>query len=361
MKIVLAGGGTAGHVNPLLSTAAAIREAYPEADVVCLGTDAGLETELVPAAGFELKAIPRVPLPRRPSLDLVKLPVNLRAAIRAAKEAISDADAVVGFGGYVSTPAYFAANSLDIPFVVHEGNARPGLANKVGARWAATVALTFSSTDLKAKRGNTVTVGLPMRSAIAQLAADGRANRRAEAAAKFGLDPARPVLLVTGGSSGAVHINEVISAAAPKLLESGLQILHITGKGKDKAVRELVSERDHHVLDYLTTMEDAYAVADLAITRSGAGMVAELSALGIPAIFVPLPVGNGEQALNARDVVDAGGALLVRNEDFSAGWVESKVPELFKGDSLARMSASAQGVSPLDAAARLAKIVTELA
>ncbi len=175
LRVLLAGGGTAGHVNPLLATAAALQDPAlggdPGTRILVLGTAEGLENRLVPEAGFELALVPRVPLPRRPSGDLLRLPHRLGKAISAATEAIEavEADVVVGFGGYVSTPAYLAARKAGVPVVIHEQNARPGLANRLGASWAHAVALTFASTRLKASKGRTEVTGLPLRPAIATL------------------------------------------------------------------------------------------------------------------------------------------------------------------------------------------------
>ena len=281
VKVVMAGGGTAGHVNPLLATAAQLRESG--AEVVVLGTSAGLESDLVPAAGFPLVEIPRVPLPRRPSLAFFTLPSRFSDAVKRCSRALEGADVLVGFGGYVSTPAYIAAKRAGVPIVIHEQNARPGLANKVGARNAAVVALTFPSTPLSARSGKTVVTGLPLRAAIADLASrredtQGAAQARREAAERLGVNPDAPTLLITGGSLGALHVNESMTGAADALPE-GAQVVHLTGRGKDEPVRAAVeaaglSDR-WHVIDYLTTMEDALAVADLVVCRSGAGTVAE--------------------------------------------------------------------------------------
>ena len=167
--VLLAGGGTAGHVNPLLAVADALRAQRPGIGLVALGTAEGLESRLVPEHGLELALVPRVPLPRRPTLDWLRLPGRLRAAVRAAGRAIDEGGAVVvvGFGGYVSTPAYLAARRRRVPVVVHEQNARPGLANRLGARWAAAVATTFPATRLPRAQ----VTGLPLRAPIARLVA----------------------------------------------------------------------------------------------------------------------------------------------------------------------------------------------
>ncbi|QAY70634.1 undecaprenyldiphospho-muramoylpentapeptide beta-N-acetylglucosaminyltransferase [Xylanimonas protaetiae] len=367
-SVVLAGGGTAGHVNPLLAVADELRAREPGAKVLVLGTTTGLEADLVPARGYPLWPVPRVPLPRRPSADLLTLPGKLSAAVKAAEAAIDqiDAQAVVGFGGYVSTPAYLAARRRGVPVVIHEQNARPGLANKLGARWAARVGLTFEGTAL---RGGVVT-GLPLRREIAALVdqrdADA-AGTRVAAADALGLDPTRPTLLVTGGSSGALSVNAAVVGAAAELLAAGAQVLHLTGRGKDGPVREALARIDpltdtdrYHVREYLSEMHHALAVADLVVARSGAGTVCELAALGIPAVYVPLPVGNGEQRLNATPLVRAGGGLLVDDADLTPAWVAAHVPALLADTArLAAMAEAARSTGVRDAAARVADLVEQ--
>ncbi|MEE6297063.1 undecaprenyldiphospho-muramoylpentapeptide beta-N-acetylglucosaminyltransferase [Georgenia wangjunii] len=365
LRVLLAGGGSAGHVNPLLATATDLAARPGGATITVLGTEAGLEARLVPAAGLPLRIVPRVPLPRRPSPDLLRLPTRLTAAVRAARAAITEsgAEVVVGFGGYVSTPAYLAARAAGVPVVVHEQNARPGLANRLGARWARAVAVTFPGTPLP---GGQLT-GMPLRAGIAALLAEratpelAAARRRAGAAA-LGLDPARTTLLVTGGSLGAQRVNEAASACAGDLVGAGVQVLHLTGAGKDAAVADAVAAagagEHYHVRPYLDAMEHAYACADLVLARSGAGTVSELAALGIAAVYVPLPIGNGEQRLNATGVVDAGGGLLVEDADLTAALVRSHVvPLLADRARLTAMGEAAAAAGVRDGAARLGDLV----
>ncbi|MDC7121316.1 undecaprenyldiphospho-muramoylpentapeptide beta-N-acetylglucosaminyltransferase [Cellulomonas fimi] len=364
--VLLAGGGTAGHVNPLLAVADAVAARRPGVVLRVLGTAEGLESTLVPQHGLTLDVVPRVPLPRRPTPDYLRLPTRLRAAVDAAGAAIDaiGADVVVGFGGYVATPAYLAARRRGVPVVVHEQNARPGLANRLGARWAADVAVTFPGTALPRAQ----VTGLPLRAAVAELvaarAADAAGSRRS-AADVLGLDPDLPTLLVSGGSLGAVSVNTAVSGAAADLLAGGAQVLHLTGRGKADAVRSAIegvpgAER-YQVREYLADMHLALAVADLAVGRSGAGTVCELAALGIPAVYVPLPVGNGEQRLNAAPVVAAGGGLLVDDDALTSAWVSTHVPRLLVGDDAhatrERMAAAAASVGVRDAADRVAALV----
>lgn len=356
-SVVLAGGGTAGHVSPLLALADCLRRREPDVRIVALGTEEGLEARLVPARGYDLQVVPKVPMPRRPSAALLRLPTSLRRAVDAADSAITAADAkvVVGFGGYVSTPAYLAARRRGIPVVIHEQNARPGLANRLGSRFATHVAVTFPDTPL---RGATVT-GMPLRREIALL---DRKARRAEALAHFGLDPQWPTVLVTGGSLGAQRINDAFRGATASLRTAGVQVLHVTGAGKEFAVDDDESGAPYVVVPYADRMELAYAAADIVVARSGANTVCELTAVGLPAAYVPLPVGNGEQRLNARAVVEAGGGLVVEDADLTSGWVEGTlVPLLRDANGLAEMAKAAASVGERDGDELLADLVVDAA
>ncbi|HXH78056.1 undecaprenyldiphospho-muramoylpentapeptide beta-N-acetylglucosaminyltransferase [Nocardioides sp.] len=355
MRILLAGGGTAGHTSPLIATADALRRLDPSVEITCLGTPRGLENTVVPAAGYPLELIPPVPLPRRPSAELLRVPGRLGGAVRATLEIVDRVrpDVVVGYGGYVSMPAYLAARRRRLPLVIHEQNALPGLANKVGARVATRVAVSFPGTPLpKAEL-----VGLPIRRMISTL---DRGAMRAEARAFFGLDPDRPTLLVTGGSQGARRINESVAAAAPALAAAGVQVLHVVGP-KGEAAPE-VRGVPYVVVHFVDRMDLAYAAADLVLCRSGASSLTEAAAVGLPAVFVPLPIGNGEQTLNARAVVEAGGALLVANEALTSQWVTATIPDLATdADRLATMGAAAAALVPRDADDKLAAMIVDVA
>jgi len=367
--VLLAGGGTAGHVNPLLALADELTARPGGADVLVLGTAEGLESRLVPQRGYELAVIPRVPFPRRPNAAALRFPRDYRRATALARRELArlDADVVVGFGGYVSPPAYRAARSAGVPVVIHEQNVRPGLANRQGARRAAAVALTFAETALAARRGVTVHTGLPLRPDIAELAsldAAGRAARRVEAATRLGLDPDRPVLLVTGGSLGAQRINEAMADAASDLTAAGVQVLHSAGRGKAAGVADAAAAAGpgYHLVEYLDDMASAYAVADLVLGRSGAGTVCEQAALGLPGVYVPLAFGNGEQRLNVAGLEAAGGARVVADADLTGDRVRDVVlPLLLDPAGLAAMASSARGVGVVDGASRLADLVTRVA
>jgi UDP-N-acetylglucosamine--N-acetylmuramyl-(pentapeptide) pyrophosphoryl-undecaprenol N-acetylglucosamine transferase len=353
MRILLAGGGTAGHTSPLLATADALRRLEPSCVITCLGTPRGLENRVVPEAGYPLELVPPVPLPRRVGADLVKVPARLRAAVRETRAVLDRVrpDVVVGYGGYVSVPAYLAARRARLPIVVHEQNALPGIGNRLGARFADRVAVSFPDTKLpKAEY-----VGLPIRRMISMLDRDAL---RAEAREFFGLDPDRPTLVVTGGSQGARRINESVAAAAEALAAAGVQVLHVVGPHGTATPRPTAVA--YVVEPFVDRMDLALAAADLMVCRAGANSVTEAAAVGVPAIFVPLPIGNGEQELNAKPVVEAGGALLVSNDAFTPEWVAATVPGLATDPArLAAMSAAASGLIPRDADEKLARIVLE--
>ncbi|QDO88309.1 undecaprenyldiphospho-muramoylpentapeptide beta-N-acetylglucosaminyltransferase [Ornithinimicrobium ciconiae] len=352
LSVVLAGGGSAGHVNPLLATADVLRALVPDVRITVLGTEEGLEARLVPERGYDLRFLPKVPFPRRPNAAALKFPGSMRAAITTATDVLREvgADVVVGFGGYVATPAYLAARRTKTPLVIHEGNARPGLANRLGARFTEHVATTFASTPL---RGAEV-IGLPMRAEITDL---DRGALRGEALEHFGLRGDRTTLLVFGGSLGAQRLNDSFPAAAPDLRAAGVQVLHLTGAGKPVHV-EPDEQCPYVARDYTDRMDLAYAVAELAVGRAGAGTVCELTAVGVPAIYVPLPIGNGEQRLNAQDVVAAGGGILVDDGDVTPQWVrESVLPLLADRDRLALMADEAAVMGNRDAAEVLATMV----
>ncbi|XAS68971.1 undecaprenyldiphospho-muramoylpentapeptide beta-N-acetylglucosaminyltransferase [Micrococcaceae bacterium Sec5.7] len=355
LSVVLAGGGTAGHISPMLAIAAAIRDARPAARLLAVGTPAGMETRLVPAAGLELATIDRVPFPRKPSMDLLRLPGRLAGAVRQAGRILdrANADVLVGVGGYVSTPMYLAAWRRSIPIVIHEANARPGLANRVGARLSKHVAVAFEGTRLPRAQH----IGMPMRTEISGL---DRQVAQASARAALGLDPDKPVLIVTGGSSGAQSINRTVGASLDALARAGVQTLHITGHGKAVPASHggNLAADGYRQLEYVDGMEVVYAAADLLLARSGAATVSEVAAVGVPAVFVPLPIGNGEQALNAAGLVAAGGAKLVLDKDFTPDWVRQVlIPLITDPGRLAAMAAHSQNLGIRNADRRMADLV----
>ncbi|WP_174554397.1 undecaprenyldiphospho-muramoylpentapeptide beta-N-acetylglucosaminyltransferase [Nocardia niwae] len=364
ISVIVAGGGTAGHIEPALAVADALRRLDDSVRVTALGTERGLETRLVPERGYPLELIPPVPLPRKPTADLLRLPGRVRASMAATRAIIDavEADVIIGFGGYVALPAYLAAGAgmlrrrRPVPVVVHEANAKAGIANKVGARRAARVLAAVPDSGLPDAR----VVGIPVRASITGL---DRAALRAEARAHFGLPAEGPVLLVFGGSQGARTLNEAVSGAAPQLAAAGISVLHAHGPKNTLEVDEAGADVARYVaVPYLSRMDLAYAAADAVVCRSGAMTVAEVSAVGLPAFYVPLPHGNGEQELNARPVVRQGGGRIVPDSELTPKYViDEVIPLLMDPERLIEMGRAAAGAGHRDAADEVARIAMEVA
>jgi UDP-N-acetylglucosamine--N-acetylmuramyl-(pentapeptide) pyrophosphoryl-undecaprenol N-acetylglucosamine transferase len=356
MSIVLAGGGTAGHVEPALALADALRRANPRIPITCLGTERGLETRLVPVRGYDLELIPAVPLPRSVNQQLLSVPGRLSGAVSAAAAVLDRvrADVLVGFGGYVATPAYLAARRRGVPIVVHEANARPGLANRIGARLTRHVFTGQPGTKL----AHATYIGIPIRHEIAGL---DRLALGDKARGHFGLRPDLPVLLVTGGSQGARSLNQAVVTAAGWIRSAGVQVLHIIGPRSDVDVPPPGGEPPYVALPYLDRMDLAYAAADFALCRAGAMTCAELTAVGLPAAYVPLPHGNGEQRMNAAPIADVGGGIIVDDAQLSPEWItDTLLPVLLDPELVAAMSHAAAGVGRRDADRRLAAAVIDV-
>jgi len=341
-SVVLAGGGTGGHVYPLLAFAECLRRNDPGLRITCLGTARGLENDIIPPRGFDLRLVPAHQLPRSINMNLMRTPDRMWRASRATRAILDEvaADVVVGFGGYVSVPAYLASWRRHTPIVVHEVNVPPGVANKLGMRFTDHVAVGFpyQVEQVPALRGARVT-GVPLRTSIAHL---DRAARRAEARAHFGLDPDRPTLFVFGASQGARSINLAMAGAAKALTASGIQVLHIMGARNEPVDIPPDLPAPYRTLRFLAEMELGYAAADLALCRGGAMTCAETAAVGMPAVYVPLPYGNGEQRRNALPVVEAGGGILVDDSELSPDWIERTIiPLAHDRPRLAGMSAAA--------------------
>lgn len=354
-SVVIAGGGTGGHIEPALALADALRRADPDTAITCLGTERGLETRLVPMRGYDLALIPPVPLPRSLTPELLSVPGRLAAAVGAATGILdrTRADVLVGFGGYVATPGYLAARRRRVPIVVHEANSKPGLANRIGALLTRHVFTGQRETRLR--HGHYL--GTPIRREIAGLDRLALADK---ARAHFGLQPDLPVLLVTGGSQGAASLNRAVLGAAPAIRAAGVQVLHIAGpRAGDLDVPP--GPAPYVVLPYLDRMDLGYAAADFALCRAGAMTCAELSAIGLPAAYVPLPHGNGEQRLNALPIAAAGGGLIVADGDLTPDWIAGELlPVLLDGELVDAMSRAAASTGKPNADAQLADLVLSL-
>ncbi len=351
VKVLFAGAGTAGHVEPALAVATWLRENVSNINIKFLGTIDGVETTLVTDAGFELLLIEKAPFPRSVGLETFTWPRKFWRTLRETEGLLKGADVVVGFGGYVAAPAYLAAKRLDLPIIAHEANAKMGLAN-ILAKWCGAQMLSAFGKDLESR------VGIPLRKSIinlAKLSPDERQNLKREILSEMNLDPLAPTILVFGGSLGSVKFNEVISKAKNEISHMGIQIIHAVGSKNELPQ----AEADYYPLKYIFDMARAYAASDLVISRSGAVSVTETGVLGLYSLYVPLPIGNGEQIENAKEVVSQMGGTIIANEEFSGDWLISHIAEIMQSaiawrDSYQKMD------FPLDASEQIARQILKV-
>jgi UDP-N-acetylglucosamine--N-acetylmuramyl-(pentapeptide) pyrophosphoryl-undecaprenol N-acetylglucosamine transferase len=355
MKVLLAGGGTAGHIEPAIAVGRALRKRDADCELLFLGTASGLENTLIPAAGFTLHLIPKVRIARRIHPSLLKVPFQLIASVASSARALKGVDLLIGFGGYVSAPAYLAAKLLRVPILIHEQNAHPGWANRIGARFTDYVALSYPVKKGSLHKG--VLTGLPLRSDVIEAChsaksdwKSARESAKRDIADHYGVDSKDPLIFIFGGSQGSQAINSVIEAARATLERDGYAVIH--GVGKNNLLPE--STPHYRALSYIDEMAKLYLAADLIISRSGAVTCAEIAALGKYALFIPLPVGNGEQAHNAAPLVDAGRAKIVDQSIFTSEWLIAHVAELIAASRDRDLAGSLDSIDAADKIAEMA-------
>jgi len=355
-RFVIAGGGTAGHVEPGIAVAGWLSRTYGvDCDIEFIGTSTGVEVDLVPRAGYRLHTITKAVLPRRISLQAIAFPIAYLRSISQAMKVVRNADVVIGFGGYVSASVYIAARMTGVPIIAHEANARAGFANRLAAMMGASLAITFETARTTSRRwSSAINTGLPIKKELVDISAMSPAERARERIARaqtFGLDGSRPIVLIFGGSLGARQINQAVAQYRERS-DSSIDIIHAVGNRS-----ELPSSTDHYkAVAYIYEMASAYAAADLIISRSGAVTCVEVAAVNRRAIFVPLAIGNGEQAHNAAELVERGLARIVDNRDFTGEWLEQNLAGEVSAAIAWRSSAEAQNVA--DAARLIGELAT---
>lgn len=353
MKIVLAGGGTAGHIEPALAVARTWRANHAGDQIEFLGTKSGLENQLVPAAGFNLSHISKVVIPRKISLSLFVAPTTLTQAFLEARAVLRGADLLIGFGGYVSAPAYLAARSLKMPIVIHEANAKPGLANRLGALF--TNHLAVAQPVKSGKLSRALITGLPLRSDVSkalQVSGSDWSAARSKAKAALGMSASQPVVAIFFGSQGSVALNKVIADSLPIFEKTGVQLLHAVGKSNQLPK----AGPNYKPVSYIEDMAGTYLAADLIIARSGAVTCSEVNALGKYALFIPLPIGNGEQKVNARLVTEQSRGEIIDQSEFTPQWIEKHLDRLLKN---CEMASPAGNASDLHASEKIVALMEE--
>jgi UDP-N-acetylglucosamine--N-acetylmuramyl-(pentapeptide) pyrophosphoryl-undecaprenol N-acetylglucosamine transferase len=356
MRVILAGGGTGGHVIPALAIAQELRSRY-HAQVLFVGAQRGIETRLVPAAGFELHLIQVGALNRVDLATRLKTLLDLPRAFMESAKLIREfrPDVMIGVGGYASGPAMLTAAMMSVPTIAFEPNVVPGFANRMVAPMVSAAAVHFEATCHYFR--NCHVTGVPVRQEFFHVPA--RPPVRSK--------DARPTLLVFGGSQGAHAINQAVLDALPKLMEAvpGIHVIHQTGEkdyvpAQEVYLRTMISAE---VSPFIDDMPGAFARADLLVCRSGASTVAEITAAGKPAIFVPLPTAaDDHQTQNAATLSDGGAARLLPQSELSSDRLVNEIAELLRDrPRLAAMSETARRFAHPDAAARIAALAARVA
>jgi len=325
--IVFAGGGTAGHIEPALAVAKSWKKSYPEDKILFLGTKSGLENTLVPAQGFTLLLIPKVVISRKPSPSWLKIPIDLIKSIKESYSILRSADLLIGFGGYVSGPAYLSARLARTSILVHEANATPGWANRLGALMTPFVAV---ANPVHARKfADALITGLPLRSDVAhaysESSGDWKAARKS-AKEKLGFKTQNPLIFIMGGSQGSVAINSIVAQSLDAIQAKNISIFHSVGRLNVLPQ----SAPGYQPVAYVDDMALAYLASDVIIARSGAVTCSEFATLGRFALFVPLPVGNGEQLHNARALVESGRAEVINQSQFNAEYLIAEIDNLIE-------------------------------
>lgn len=360
MRLLISGGGTGGHIYPALALARYARKQDPTMEILFVGTEQGLESKIVPEAGFKLATIPARGY-RRNLKQLVPVAREMFSGLVQARQILREFNPhiVLGTGGYVSAPVVLAAAMARKPTVIHEQNALPGLANRCLAPLVTRVCLSFAESGrLFSRFSSTELTGNPR-------ASEAAAARGSEGIKRLGLDPRRQLVVVYGGSRGALKINEVmIKFIKMGWLPAQIQLVYISG---ERYYRDVAQELGRlpdtiRLLPYFNDMPSILAAADLAVTRSGATTLAEITALGLPAILIPSPnVVNNHQYYNARLLADAGAALLIEESQFNHFRLRRELEHFFSGTGVReKMIRASRKLGIPDAAARLYRCLAEI-
>lgn len=340
MKAIISGGGTGGHIFPAIAIANAIKGRYPDADILFVGAEGRMEMEKVPAAGYKIEGLPIAGLQRRLTLKNLALPFKLIKSQRKVRRILREfaPDIVVGVGGYASAPTLKMASKMGFKTVLQEQNSYPGLTNKMLAKNASVICVAYEGLEQYFPADRIVFTGNPVRDVIERMDCT-----REDAAAHFGCDPAKPIVLSVGGSLGAGSINNMLMSHLQRFRENKVQLIWQTGKWMyEDAVQKVKNaglEEWIKVYQFINRMELAYAAADVAISRAGAIAISELCVVGKPAVLIPSPnVAEDHQTKNAMALASKGAAIMVRDAECKDTGVQTVLDLIVNPTACAQMS-----------------------
>ena len=361
MRILVTGGGTGGHIYPALAFIRYVQKIQPDSEFLYVGTHRGLENKIVPETGISFKTIKIQGFKRKLSLDNIKTVQLFVESIKRSKEILREfkPDVVIGTGGYVSGSVVYAAARMKIPTIVHEQNSVPGITNKFLSRFADRVGISFPDAAQYFPENKTVLVGNPRAQEVVT-------SGKSEVLEQYGLLPDIPTVLIFGGSQGALKINQAVIQALPKFSQKEYEVLCTSDdRYYNEIAEKFDSEKINHNLSlqpYIKNMTDVMANVDLLIGRAGATSIAELTALGLPAILIPSPyVTNDHQTKNAQSLVNAGAVKMITDADLTGEKLVEAVDEIMGDPEKKAMMAKASRQEGIpDAAERLWSLVNEI-
>ncbi|MDP2335029.1 MAG: undecaprenyldiphospho-muramoylpentapeptide beta-N-acetylglucosaminyltransferase [Bacteroidota bacterium] len=325
LKVIVSGGGTGGHIFPAISIANELKERLPETDILFVGALGKMEMERVPAAGYRIVGLPVMGFPRKPSLKMIGFFLKLIRSMRLANKIIADfkPDVVIGVGGFASGPILKAAVRKGVPAVLQEQNSYAGITNKLLASNVTRICVAYPNMERYFPAKKIVLTGNPIRKNLVEVVVN-----KEEAFEKFNLDAEKPVVLIIGGSLGARTLNESVMASLDLIRKSNAQIIWQTGSYYYQEMMKRLGPdcpENLHPMEFISSMDLAYAVADVVISRAGAGTISELCLLGKPSVLVPSPnVAEDHQTKNAQSLVDNQAALLIKDADSKEQlWLEA--------------------------------------
>ena len=357
-RIIISGGGTGGHIFPAVAIANAIKRLRPDAQVQFVGAEGRMEMEKVPAAGYDIVGLPVAGFDRKRLWRNVGVLLKLRKSLKKARRLVRDfkPDIAIGVGGYASGPMLKAAQRSGIPTLLQEQNSYAGVTNKLLAKKARRICVAYEGMERFVPSDKIVMTGNPVRAEVLQ------ARDAAKAREAFGLDAGRATVLIVGGSLGARTLNESMRAGLDRLQSAGVQLIWQTGKVMADEWQKCGKGRKGLVVTpFIADMANAYAAADLVVSRAGAGAISEIELLGKPSVLVPSPnVAEDHQTKNARALESRGAAVLVTDADARATLVDNIISLIEDSDRLKSMGSAAAAMAQRDSDTRIAQIALDL-
>lgn len=363
LRIIVSGGGTGGHIFPAVSIANAIKELYPDTEILFIGAEGRMEMQRVPAAGYKIIGLPVAGFDRKHLLKNISVLIKLFRSQLMARKIIKDfkPHAAVGVGGYASGPTLKMAGMMGIPTLIQEQNSYAGVTNKLLAQKAEKICVAYEGMERFFDKDKIILTGNPVRQGLLS-----KNISREEAIRSFGLAPEKKTILIVGGSLGARTINNCMMQGFDKIKESGVQFIWQTGKIYINEAKQAVKAYGElpmlHVTDFISDMAAAYSAADVVISRAGAGSISEFCLLGKPVILVPSPnVAEDHQTKNALALVNKNAALYIKDSEATQKLLDTAIEAVHKPDLLKELSSNITKLAIKDSATIIAKEVCKLA